>query len=102
MFIAFPSPRGVQGYPTLSLARLSLSLSCFRPLAGFKVIQPAITYDVYGQFYKFPSPRGVQGYPTLLTSLGNSARAIIALQENVFLKPDGFICSKDRSARSAG
>ena len=99
----FPSPRGVQGYPTRRSAYVKYGRTTrFRPLAGFKVIQPAITYDVYGQFYKFPSPRGVQGYPTLLTSLGNSARAIIALQENVFLKPDGFICSKDRSARSAG
>ena len=40
--------------------------TCFRPLAGFKVIQretaTTITYNVYG----FPSPRGVQGYPTSL------------------------------------
>ena len=35
----FPSPRGVQGYPTMILMLFLLVLMGFRPLAGFKVIQ---------------------------------------------------------------
>ena len=40
MFIAFPSPRGVQGYPTRRSAYVKYGRTTrFRPLAGFKVIQ---------------------------------------------------------------
>ena len=89
MFIAFPSPRGVQGYPTRRSAYVKYGRTTrFRPLAGFKVIQlgeahrevghdhlvsvpsrgsrlsNAITRKAISLAFMFPSPRGVQGYPT--------------------------------------
>ena len=70
----FPSRPGVLvSVPSrgsrLSNTSLASSLStplCFRPLAGFKVIQRSYRGELYSAYVesKFPSPRGVQGYPT--------------------------------------
>ena len=72
---SFPSPRGVQGYPTTRRSiRIAAWRRSFRPLAGFKVIQHSEFDRKALNATWFPSPRGVQGYPTWLSASGNRRR----------------------------